>query len=398
MNIDLNFKRLLDEEYSIERVFQPEDYDWPSDWEGRALLAFTCHYNIHGKKAPCMDQLVSALAEKTKGNLFFGKPFDGITVDEQQISGHSWYLRGLVEYAKAFDSQEAKDCLKATVEGLYLPIAEWYDRYPLEREKKSGGVSGEVLSSVSGWRLSTDVGCAFMCVDGLAHYYAYTKDERVLTLLKKIISVFDKIDKVKWGFQTHTTLTCTRGILKLFEATGSPELLEIAKKTFYEYTQKGMTLTYQNFNWYGREDSWTEPCAVVDSFILATELYKITENEWYKTLSRRIWFNGLQFCQRENGGAGPDSCVTKEQPVLKISMYEAPFCCTMRYSEGLLEYSKNQELFSWNASGEEELDAYGRRFIDDRLIVLNGDKKEPIFSCCDIAKDRALSLQLKIIY
>ena len=43
INIDLNFIRLHGEDYSLENLFRPDSYDWPGDWEGRALLAFTCH-------------------------------------------------------------------------------------------------------------------------------------------------------------------------------------------------------------------------------------------------------------------------------------------------------------------------------------------------------------------
>ena len=330
--------------------------------------------------------------------MYLGEEFDGVTVDEQQISGHSWFLRGLVEYSIAFNSTFAKEVAKSTVENLYLPIAEWYERYPIDRNKIVGDVSGHSAERLNGWKLSTDVGCAFMCVDGLAHYFALTKDKKVKEFLDKVIGVFDSLDKVKLGFQTHTTLSCVRGILKLFETTGEEKHFDIAKRTFDEYLNCGMTLTYQNYNWYGRKDSWTEPCAVVDSFILATEIYKITRIENYLTVARRIWFNGLQFCQRNNGGAGTDSCATKEFPFLKMNTYEAPFCCTMRYSEGLLDYFKNKELFGWDSNATEIIDQEGRRFVDDRLIVLLNGQKVPIFSCVDLDREQIEKVQLKIIF
>ena len=64
-------------------------------------------------------------------------------------------------------------------------------------------------------------------------------------------------------------------------------------------------------------ETWTEPCAVVDSLILALELYRITKEDRYRVLARRIWFNGLQFCQRPNGGVGPNTCVDKNNPYLQ---------------------------------------------------------------------------------
>ncbi len=393
-NIELNFKRLNGEEYSLGRLFQADSYDWPGDWEGRALLAFLCHVEIHGKEVPHLHRFFSEIPKHTNDKLYFGKPFDGVTVDEQQLSGHNWYLRGLLKHAHLYSSDKAMEMARSTVENLYLSAIDWYSHYPLARDGLCGDVSGSVTGIIDGWKLSSDIGCAFMCVDGLAHYYAVTKDSRVLAFLNGVIDFFVTVDLLKYRLQTHTTLTCLRGILELYRVTQNERYLGIVREKFAFYIEHGMTLTYENFNWFGREDTWTEPCAVVDSFILATELYKITKNEEYKTLARRIWFNGLQFCQRENGGAGPNSCVTKGQGVLRISMYEAPFCCTMRYAEGLLEYYNNRDMFSWDESANVSVDDFGRRYVDDKLLVMHDGKTVPIFSCNGIPESDAAELEL----
>ena len=397
INIDLNFIRLHGEDYSLENLFRPESYDWPGDWEGRALLAFMCHKEMHGAEIPHLHNFFENIPKRTNEHLYFGKLFDGVTVDEQQLSGHNWFLRGLLKYAEVYSSKSAMDIAKSTVENLYLPALSWYSHYPLLRNTSLGDVSGSVTGVIDGWKLSSDIGCAFMCVDGLAHYYSTTRDERVKEFLDKVIGFFVTVDLMKYRLQTHTTLTCLRGVLELYKVTRDEKYLDVVKDKFAFYVKNGMTLTYENFNWFGREDTWTEPCAVVDSFILATELYKLTENDEYRTLARRIWFNGMQFCQRENGGAGPNSCVTRRQGVLKISMYEAPFCCTMRYAEGLLEYSKNENLFSWDASADVVSDTFGRKYIDDRLLVKYGDKLVPIFSCNNVPRDDALSIELTLV-
>lgn len=396
-NIPLNFQRLQDEIYQIDSVFQKSEYGWQGDWEGRALLAFACLYEITGKEISCMKAMVRLLQQKTNAYFYFGKPFDGKIADEQQLSGHSWYLRGLVKYAEIFKGESVERAMRSTVEHLYLPLMSWYKNYPLKRQGY-GGVSGEIIDVINGWKLSSDVGCAYMCVDGLAHYYAYTKDEKCAILLDEIIQNFHQTDVVKCGFQTHTTLSCLRGILKTYETTGNTQYLDIVKDKFQLYLRYGMTLTYENYNWFGKENSWTEPCAVVDSFILAVKLYHVTQDTQYLTLARRIWFNGLQFCQRNNGGVGPNTCVTVCQPILQISTYEAPFCCTMRYAEGLLEYYKNKELFIWDGNKAEERDEVGRRFIDDKLLVQCDGEIKPIFSCNTILETQAKQLQLKILF
>ena len=48
---------------------------------------------------------------------------------------------------------------------------------------------------------------------------------------------------------------------------------------------QGMTYTYQNYNWWNKGNTWTEPCAVVDSLILFGDLYELTGCEEWRTLA-----------------------------------------------------------------------------------------------------------------
>ena len=371
--ISANFCRLSAPPYTIDEVFRPESYDWPGDWEGRALLAFCCHYRLTGKKIPCMDALVAALPSKTGEKGYFGKPFDPEYVDEQQLSGNSWLLRGLLAYAELFGGKAAEYAVRVA-ENLFLPALSRYESYPERRPSAAeGGVSGNAARRTGNWLVSTDVGCAFLALDGVAHYYAASGDERFRPLLFAAAERFMRLDKTALRMQTHAALTAGRALLVLYAATKEKRLLEGAKRLFSLYREKGMTLTYENFNWFGREDTWTEPCAVVDSLILSCGLYRVTGDSAYKTAARRIWLNGLQFCQRPNGGAGPNACVTERQPFLKISLYEAPFCCTMRYAEGLLCRRENADLFTEPETGGVHREG-NRFFAGDRLLCedING--------------------------
>ena len=393
-----NRKRLSDAPYTIDTVFQPSSYGWQGDWEGRALLAFCCHYEIDGTVIPCMHEMVETLRSHLNEKLYFGNVYDGVTVDEQQLSGHNWLMRGLIKYAELFDSTEALDIAKSIFENLYFPSLDHFYHYPLA-PRRIGEVAGTIVADGDdGWRLSSDVGCGLMSSDGVSEYYRFTHDERAKLWLDTVFGVFASADKYKSGFQTHSTLSTTRALLGMYDITKDERYLDIVKDTFRMYCDRAMTLTYENYNWFNKANTWTEPCAVVDSFILATELYKLTGEHRYLTLARRIWFNGLEFCQRSNGGAGPNTCVTPDQPILKVKMYEAPFCCTMRYAEGLLEYSKNKELFVWNSDAPEIIDEVGRHFVDDKLIVVFNGEKVPIFSCASFTEEEAKKLELLITY
>ena len=209
-----NRDRLLKPYYQMPEVFQSPDADWPGDKEGRALLAFVSHYKATGYSNPCMEQMLEALPAHTNAQLYFG-PDACEEIFEQQLSGHSWLLRGLCEHYEQFGDAFSRRALESVTEGLYLPTAGRYAGYPVERdahELATGGVSGHTTTgSYEGWRLSTDVGCAFMSIDGLSHVYKITRDARVRALLDEMIAVYCAIDKVRLRAQTHCTLTAARG-------------------------------------------------------------------------------------------------------------------------------------------------------------------------------------------
>lgn len=382
-HIEKSFSRLSASEYQIQNLFQPDTYDWPGDWEGRALLAFCNLYEMTGKKIPAMDAFIEQLPMHLNAEGFMGHIFMENAVDEQQLSGHGWLLCGLCEYYRLFQSDTVLAMAERMVKNLFLRALPHYDHYPVQRvSAEDGAVSGNVVGVQSGWKVSTDIGCAFICMDGLSRYYALTHDSDVYAFLEKTSALFMQIDKRAEKMQTHATLTAARGIFRFYKETGDTKYFDFSKELFTLYLTHGMTDTYENFNWFERKDTWTEPCAVTDSLILALWLYEETKDTYYHTLARRIWFNGLSFCHRIHGGAGPNTCVTSEQPYLSVSMFEAPFCCTMRYNEGLLAAQKNEALFC-DADEAETIDEKGRHFIGDKMLVQKEDGEKVLL--CDLA-------------
>ena len=83
---------------------------------------------------------------------------------------------------------------------------------------------------------------------------------------------------------------------------------------------------------------------------------------------------------RGNGGAGTDSVVYLPYEGFPgetdqyMSMYEAPFCCTMRFAEGLWYISSHTDML-WYETDEDEdghliptKDAFGRYMSGDILL------------------------------
>ena len=171
-------------------------------------------------------------------------------------------------------------------------------------------------------------------MDGMTKAYEVTKDEELKKAIEKIIGNFLTIDYINLECQTHATLSCARGILRFYNLTQDKKYLDIVEKIFKNYVSLGMTYDYSNINWFKREDTWTEPCCVIDSMILTKELYLITKENKYLDMFNRIYENSIRTFQRNNGGAGCSTCATHTHYEMKMFLYEAYFCCTMRLGDG----------------------------------------------------------------
>lgn len=335
---------------SVEKTEQ--SIDWPGDWIGRTLLGVSLLSMTTGKESAFLEDLFCCVRKLRNQKGYLGNIEELGVFNEQQFSGHNWLLRGLLEYYRWKKDEQALETASDIVHNLYLSAKGYYREYPTQKESHvfAGGKSGTVTGSiVHHWRLSSDTGCAFMCLDGLADYYALTKDVQVKELLEEMISVFCGIDFVELSMQTHASLSATRGIIKFYRETGNRAYLDFVEQFFALYLDYGATANYANFNWFCRA-TWTEPCAIIDSYILAFDLFCETKNPFYLKTANRIHYNALDFSQRLNGGFGCDICVGPKETVLHADtdcnpLCEAYWCCTMRGGEGLTRIVENLYLF-----------------------------------------------------
>ncbi len=338
-----NRDRFGGENYTPEDVRRLDDYEWPGDFRGRLLLAEACHYaydKSNGKR-------FFALLEDTLTNYEIPYRPENETVNEQALSGFSWLMRGIVLSAELTKDERASAFAKKLFEMVYLPCAPWLPCYPLTREKKDEGEAmGSINMSYPHWLVSTDIGCVFISMDGLSAYYALTGDARAMELLNVLTELFEKADPLAARMQTHATLSGTRAMLRMYGLTGEERYLRPAEQRFVLYLSRGMSRTYSNYNWFLRPD-WSEPCAIVDAFMVAVQLFRATDASGFLDIAEKTLYNGLLASQRENGGFGCDSCVREEEPNLYVAaegLYEAHWCCTMRGTEGLTYAAANAVL------------------------------------------------------
>ena len=337
--IERNFDRLETDYYQPDQVYWTEEQSggWPGDKEGRTILALVLDARASGRTPLYLDELIRRLPRELNAKGYLGSIHEG-SADEQQLSGHGWLLRGLCEYYAWKKDPQVLEIARGIVDSLFLPIAPLVDRYPLSEEQRvsgAGDMSGRVQNTVDGWALSSDVGCVFIGMEGLIHSYQYIPSEESKALIDKLIALFERMDLTGIRAQTHASLTALRGMLRYAALTGDTTLIPRVEKRWRLYKEYGMTENYENYNWFERYDTWTEPCAIVDSYLLATQLWAATRNPTYLEDADKIYLNGIAATQRHNGGFGCDKPVGVVYPELGIHADEAYWCCTMRGGEGL---------------------------------------------------------------
>lgn len=353
-----NFARLQQSIYRPPLLWRQTNWQsWPGDFEGRALLAVVLLSRATGQPPDYLPAMVAAYPAQLNPQGYFGPPLDLNAINEQQLSGHGWYLRALCELYEyqqarpaAIPTQSAAqtlDQLRRIVRNLALPLRGKYAVYPIDPELRAhaaapsnpGAVDGHLSGQHGSWAVSSDTGCAFIFLDGLAHAWVVLQAARapeapaLKSLIDEAIARFAQIDLVAIKAQTHASLTATRALLRIYAQTGDPALLHAAQARYQLYRTTAMTAHYANTNWFGRPDSWTEPCAIIDSFMVATQLWQHTGNAAYLEDAHLIWFNGVGRGLRANGGFGTDTCPGFSSPFVRVRSYEAYFCCTMRGGE-----------------------------------------------------------------
>ena len=340
-----NFDRMESELYQPEQVYWTEEASngWPADKEGRTILALTLDAQASHRTPKYLQRLIDTLPSRLNAKGYLGTVHEG--VDEQQLSGHGWLLRGLCEYYEWTKDPKVLEYAKTIANNLFLPIQPYVKDYPVSPESRvagAGDMSGTAQNTVNGWRLSSDVGCVFIGMDGLIHYYKYDQNPQIKALIDELVALYLNIDLVQIKAQTHASLTALRGLLRYADITGDTTLIPEVEKRWTLYKDFGMTENYENYNWFERYDTWTEPCAIIDSYLVAVQLWMKTRNPQYLTDAEQIYLNGIACTQRANGGFGCDRPVGVAYHDLAIHADEAHWCCTMRGGEGLgraAEYS-----------------------------------------------------------
>ena len=335
-----NFDRLESEIYQPENVFIDYKHSTPDVWagdkEGRIILGLVLEARATHRTPLYLEKIIQMLPKRMNAKGYLGQIYEN-TIDEQQLSGHGWLLRGLCEYYEWKKDPEVKKYIINIIKNLALPTKGFHKNYPIDPEnriKNTGEMTGTSQNLVNGWNLSSDVGCDFIFMDGVVHAYSLFPSLKLKTLIDEMITRFFEMDVVAIKAQTHATLTGLRAVLRYYAITGDKELLKKVVERYQLYRDLAITENYENYNWFERPE-WTEPCAIIDSYLLSVQLWQYTQNQDYVEDAQHIYYNAICHTQRSNGGFGCDNCPGPIDNFIKVNADEAYWCCTMRGGEGL---------------------------------------------------------------
>lgn len=334
--------------YKPEYIWTADKNSWSADWEGRTILALVSLAKATGKEPAYLEEILRLLPSYLNEKGYLGEIYPNGGISEQQLAGHGWLLRGLIEYSLWKKTDKIKPIIERIVKNLYIPVIDELDNYYINKYEKEGTFSGTILAMKGKWLLSTDIGCAFISLDGISQAYEFLKWDCLKVYVEKMHAKFKCVDLYGGTFQTHATLSCLRGLIRFYNYTNNNDVLQTVKETFKLYQEKGICENYSNCNRFSIA-KWTEPCAIVDSYMCAVELYKITKNVEYLDFAQKVYFNAISHMQLPNGGMGLQNC-PGYHGIEKLGynrnnageIFEAYWCCTMRGGDGIAYVSQTQ--------------------------------------------------------
>jgi len=345
--LQLNAWRLSRPDYAASplRAIQATP-DWPGDFPGRLILAWTELAEATGRVPSGLKELVDALPGSFNARGYLGRPMNLDAIDEQQLSGHGWLISGLCRYAAFSGDRRPVQWVATMIRELALPLRGRYRQYPRTPGARNpgGGAFGALTGrTLGGWKVSTDVGCAYIFLEGLVAAYRVLPSPELAELIDEAGESFLATDVEALHAQTHASLCAARNLLLHEEQTGMRHRwLPRIEALYRGYRARAMTENEANWNWFGRPATWTEPCAVVDSFLLTLELWRVTGEPAYLGDAHRIFYNGLGYGQKPHGGFGCDSLAGAEGDSsgdgglgLTNRIWDVTWCCNMRGACGL---------------------------------------------------------------
>lgn len=354
-----------------------------------ALLCADLYFYGALKKIPeHAEKAVAALCEKTADCRN--------SLNGENAAVYSEALFALTEYHAAFGGEAerlaASKIAEAFAENFCFETVD--EKKPDKKANDENATASELFCSDCGEN-------AFACMRGLVDYLCVSGDKKLSGLIKSGINTFFSRDIRGENFSLISAVRFLEGALAYAVYTDDGGLTGFVCSFAERCFIYGLGLNYSAKKSFAQTAGQSDTAATASLFSLFLKLYSVCGETKFRDYARRIWFNGLQFCQREDGGAGEDSLVTEESPELKAATYE-DFTASCLYAEALCAYAANKKYFENFGDGITR-DRFGRIFMGDKLFVRDqsgffGKDLIEVPTMTAFDKETALQLRLKVCF
>ena len=123
-----NFNRLEETKYQPDHVFLTEEESgyWPGDTEGRTILGLVMDARATGRTPLYLDEIIRRVPANLNELGYMGT-IHRDSVDEQQLSGNGWMLRGLCEYYLWKRDEKLLPVISRMADNLFVGGEKYYE-------------------------------------------------------------------------------------------------------------------------------------------------------------------------------------------------------------------------------------------------------------------------------
>lgn len=152
------------------------------------------------------------------------------------------------------------------------------------------------------------------------------------------------------------------GLLSL--SSYNPQILQDVSQTAMLCAKENSNADY-TYNLSFTKHETADPAVTSLMLSLYTALYKKTGQRFFLYYARRVWFNGMQFFQRNGGFVGYNNAPRGDN-LLYVKSYKEERR-TPQFCEGLCAYEQNKELFIEEDTPVSK-DYFGRYIMGDKVF------------------------------
>ena len=295
------------------------------------LYALCKYFSACGKPAAYSEQIENAVLAPEK-------PFD--PTDAESVKAYSAAAKALCLFAKT----SADDNAKNTANRFFDLLIDGF--YSAEKERAEDTALAEAYCGA---------------ISAIADLARKDKNKAVAFAMDNLLFFVDENYRFS---DTESAFNGAIGLLSLSSCDAG--LLGAALASGKKFAAMNSNLDY-SFNLSFEENDTADPAATSLAMNFYTLLYKSTGDRFFLYVARRIWFNGMQFFERQGGFAGYNNPPCAPQGFLSVKTYKEEKR-TPQFCEGLCAYEKNKELFA-EYDAPVKKDPRGRYIVDDKVFA-----------------------------